>query len=146
MSTLESIYCYMYQYEADSRQGYDPRKMGTILTAVVLLMWVAAAFFILLPFGLGDALIDVLQDIFGYSSGKTIGRVGAAAIFFLIYPFVLLTLGSKKRYDKTIERYLSIEEGEPRSLQAAKGLSTVIISSVVFVVAIVIGSIAATFL
>ena len=85
MNLLESFYCYLYQYEADANQGTDPRKMGTIVTSVVILMWIASIFFIALPFGLGDALIDVLQDIFGYSSGKTIGRVGGAAIFLLIY-------------------------------------------------------------
>ncbi len=42
MKLLESFYCYIYQYEVDQNSGMNPRKTGTIITTVVILMWVVA--------------------------------------------------------------------------------------------------------
>ncbi|MFT5619002.1 MAG: hypothetical protein ACI85I_002239 [Arenicella sp.] len=122
-----------------------PRAIGTILASVMIVMWLFSLAFLTFPFGLGEGIIDGLQSVFGYSTGKTIGRVSATVLFIIIYPLVKYTIGSQKSYNTIIESYLKTPQ-ENRGEIAGKGLSYLIISIIVFVVAIIIGGIAGTFL
>lgn len=145
MNILQLIYCYAYQSAEDQNSNTDPRKTGTIMASVLLLMWLLSTAFLLLPLGLGELLMDGLQSIMGRSTGKTIGQVLALLLFLLLYPIIKYTIGSESSYLKIIEEYLSIDK-EVRGETAAKGLSALIISCVIFVASIIIGSIVATFM
>ena len=143
MNIFQTLYCYIYQYNEDNGKvgnSDSSRKTGTIMVSVMVLMWILSIVFLTFPAGLGEGIIDLLQDIFGYKSGKQIGRLLGISLFILIYPCVHFTVGSKKSFQKIIAHYQTLEK-EKRGEMAGLGMSYLIISCVVFVISIVIGSI-----
>lgn len=148
MSFFRSVYCYSYQNALDTPPQTDLDKVGqsgTLLVSVILLMWLFSIGFLLVAFGLGDSLIDLLQDAFGRRAGRTIGQLLALSLFLLIYPLAGFTLGSPKRFQKTIKTYQAVGNQEQRSEIALKGALGLYLSISVFVIAIIVGAIVSTF-
>lgn len=148
MTIFQSLYCYSYQHSLDNNTNTsldNLRKTGTIMASVVLLMWLLSLTFLTLPFGLGESIIDVLQSIFGYRSGKTIGQFGGLGLFLLIYPLVHFTVGSQKSFQKTMNQYNNLPQQEQTNV-VSKGVMVLGGSIAVFVISILIGGIAGTYL
>ena len=139
MKIFKGLYCYAYIHSEKTNEG-DPRSSGTIMVSVMLLMWVLSIFFLTIPFSLGEVLIDLLQDLFGYRSGKTIGQVLGLSIFVIIYPIVRFTMGSKSKYANMESEFTNMDKENCEELGGA-GLSALIITIVVFVLSVLIGGI-----
>ena len=106
MTTIQALYG--SQYDELDKKGYDVKKgrmYATIMIAAVIMIY----FFVIiiaLDFFSDDfskELTRTLRKTFGRSSGKMIGRLIAIPLMALIYFFVSLVFGTKKKYQKSYE-------------------------------------------
>ena len=115
MTFLEALYGSQYQ-EIKSKNGDTTKarfNANLFLSAFVMLL-----FFILIVIlatifpNLNLGFTKFIKSIFGYSTGKTIGRLIALPAFFIIYISIKFTLGNKIRFEKTVTTFLLYSEEE----------------------------------
>lgn len=113
MTFLEALYG--SQYEEIQQRGGDGSKArfnGNLLLSVMVLLWIIA---VLLAAIKGvpcfdEQLTRFIRSIFGYSSGKTIGRLLALPALFLIYWVVQRTTGSEQQFKLKVDAFSAYPE------------------------------------
>ncbi|WP_420573688.1 hypothetical protein [Kordia sp.] len=115
MTVIDALYGSQY-YDLKNK-GYDVRKgrmYGNLLFAATVMIY----FFVILiiwSFFSEDFTKDVtrfLKSIFGYSTGKMIGKIIAIPLIAIIYGVIALFFGSKKRYEKSYQKFSNATQEE----------------------------------
>ena len=112
MGPFEIIYCSQY-YEL-KKNGRDPMKgrlNGTILSAVMLMLVVAALVIVFTYFVPHNPISEFFRSTInrrgsGRSTGKFVGLLCTAALGFIVW----LTIGSKKNYEQMIEGWQQLPD------------------------------------
>ena len=113
MTFLEALYG--SQYEEIHQRGGDGSKArfnGNLLLAVMLLLGILILFLAAIRFvpGFNDLITRQVRGLFGYSSGKSIGRLLALPFFFLLFWLVQQTTGNAVNFNKNVERFMTYPE------------------------------------
>ncbi|WP_046758164.1 hypothetical protein [Kordia jejudonensis] len=115
MTVLDALYG--SQYWELKNKGYDVQKgrlYGNLLFAATVMIYLFVIV-IIWSFFSEDFTKDLtrfLKSIFGYSTGKAIGKIIAIPLIGIIYLIVALFFGSKKKYVKRYETYEKASQQE----------------------------------
>lgn len=115
MTFLEALYGSQYQeIKLKNGDATKARFNGNLFLSAFIMLLVFTVIVILVTLfpDLNKEFTKLLKSIFGYTTGKTIGRMIALPVLFLIYLAVKFTLGSKPRFEKNITTFLLYSEEE----------------------------------
>lgn len=113
---LQRIYGMQYEeLEQNGKDGNKARFNGNILVSAYLIV----AFLLLILLltlipSYNEYITRTLRGIFGYSSGKTIGRLLVIPLFAILYYAVMRTVGSEKAFLEHVEAYKQFSEEEKK--------------------------------
>lgn len=113
MTFLEALYG--SQYEEIHQRGGDGSKArfnGNLLLSVMVLLWLIAVLLAAMKSvpGFDEILTRFIRSIFGYSSGKTIGRLLALPALFLIYWVIQRSTGSEQQFKIKVDSFMAYPE------------------------------------
>ncbi len=113
MTFLEALYG--SQYHEIQQRGGDGNKArfnGNLLLAVIILLGIIILFLAAIKFvpGFNESITRQVRNLFGYSSGKTIGRLLALPFFFLLFWVVQQTTGNTANFKKRVDRFMAYPE------------------------------------
>ncbi|TMI62971.1 MAG: hypothetical protein E6H07_16355 [Bacteroidetes bacterium] len=109
MSFLEALYGSQY-YEIQ-KQGKDGNKGRTsanfFLAALIILIFIAVLMIgVSFVPGFNESLTKSIRNVFGYSSGRSIGKLLALPLFILLYFILSLSVGSKENFKIKTEAFM----------------------------------------
>jgi Ca2+/Na+ antiporter len=109
MTFLEALYGSQY-YEIHQRgkDGNKGRLNGNLFLSIMIILFIIAVFLFCIRFvpGLNDTITRQIRKIFGYSGGKSIGRILAIPLLFIIYVMVNRTTGSAENFKRRTEAFM----------------------------------------
>jgi hypothetical protein len=108
MTYLQAIYGSQYkEIAANGKDGNKGRLNGNILlSAIIFLILLDLLLFCIVTLaGFNRLLSENLTDVFGFLSGKTVGKLLAIPLFALIYFAVSNTVGSQKNFEATVAAF-----------------------------------------
>jgi hypothetical protein len=113
MTFLEALYG--SQYHEIHQRGGDGNKArfnGNLLLAVMVLLGVIIFFLAAIKFvpGFNETVNRQVRSLFGYRSGKTIGRLLALPFFFLLFWIMQQTTGNVANFKKKVDGFLAYPE------------------------------------
>lgn len=108
---------YGSQYYDLKNKGYDVQKgrlYGNLLFAatVMIYLFVIVMIWSFISEDFTKDLTRFLKSIFGYSTGKMIGKIIAIPLIAIIYLVISLLFGSKKSYEKNYQKYMNATQEE----------------------------------
>ena len=107
MNIFEALFVYQYgEMERDGRGGDAARRNGVMLPAICLTMNIATVFSIALA--VMPSLKRDLEITLRGLGGKTIGALGAAALFLVIAGLLHRVCGTPQWFDATTQKYLGL--------------------------------------
>ncbi|HOZ70596.1 MAG TPA: hypothetical protein PLU11_12495 [Chitinophagaceae bacterium] len=113
MTFLEALYGSQY-HEIQQRggDGSKARFNGNLLLAVMVLLGIMIFFLAAIKFvpGFNESITRQVRGLFGYSSGKTIGRLLALPFFFLLFWILQQTTGKAANFKKYVDGFLAYPE------------------------------------
>jgi hypothetical protein len=84
-----------------------------------------------------DEMNSIFHHLFGYASGKAIGRLLAIPLLYLIFLVVSSTVGSKKNYQKTAEFFSQLPESEKKKANLKVLLPFMIVLGSLFILSMI---------
>lgn len=112
MTLLEAIYG--SQYQEISQRGGDGSKgrfNGNLLLSVMFLLLLLTVIFVLMLIpGMNESLTHSMRSFSGSLSGKTMGKLLAIPVLFLLVALANFTVGTKNNYNSIIERFNNYPE------------------------------------
>ncbi len=123
MTFFQALYGVQHRDLVESgRDGRKGRMYGNLfLTAYIIILFFALLMTAMLVFpSLHKSLALSLHHLFGYSFGKTLGKIVAVPLMAVIYIAVANTVGSAHNYDRLAQEFSLLPEKD--RLQANKKL------------------------
>lgn len=112
MTFIEAIYG--SQYQEISQRGGDGSKgrfNGNLLISVMLLLLLLTVIFVLMLIpGVNESMTRSMRSFSGSMSGKTMGKLLAIPVLFILVALANFTVGTKNNYNRIIERFNSYPE------------------------------------
>jgi len=108
MTFLEALYgSQTAEIKQAGKDGSKGRFNGTIFLTAFLIVAITGVVLMICVFtpSLRDSFAIALRNIFGYSGGKTIGKIIAAVAFVSIYFIVSRTVGREENYLRLVENF-----------------------------------------
>jgi hypothetical protein len=139
MSFLEALYGSQY-YEIH-KQGKDGNKgrmnanlflSAMIILAIIALLMIGVSF---VP-GFNESITKFIRSIFGYSSGRSIGKLLALPVFFLIYFILSISVGSKENFKINTETFMQFPDEVKKKANAKLLIPFFVLLGIVVVLAI----------
>jgi hypothetical protein len=110
MTFLEALYGSQYQ-EIHQRggDGNKARFNGNLLLAVMVLLGILILFLAAIKFvpGFNETVTRQVRSVFGYRSGKTIGRLLTLPFFFLLFWILQQTSGNTANFKKKVDAFMA---------------------------------------
>lgn len=109
---------YGMQYEELEQKGRDGNKArfnGNVLVAaylVVILLLVLLLFTLVSTYN--DTMTRIVHNMFGYWSGKSVGKLLAIPLFAFLYITVTLTIGSESSFREYVMEYKKLSPEEKK--------------------------------
>ena len=101
MSFLEALYgSQYYEIQKQGKDGNKGRLNANLFLAALIILAIIALLMIGVSFvpGFNESLTKSLRSVFGYSSGRSIGKLLALPVFFLLYFILSISVGSKENF------------------------------------------------
>ena len=109
MSFLEGLYgSQYYEIQKQGKDGNKGRMNANLFLAALIILAIIAVLMIGVSFvpGFNESLTKSIRNIFGYSSGRSIGKLLALPLFFLLYFILSLSVGSKGNFKIKTEAFM----------------------------------------
>ena len=109
MTFLEALFG--SQYEEIHKQGKDGNKgrlNANLFLAALILLAIIAILMIAINFmpGFNERFTKSIQSVFGYSSGKSIGKLLALPLFIIFYLVIKSTVGNQQNFTAKAEAFM----------------------------------------
>jgi Ca2+/Na+ antiporter len=109
MTFLEVLYGSQY-YEIHQRgkDGNKGRLNGNLFLSALIILFLFAVLMICISFvpGFNDTMTRGIRKIFGYSTGRSIGKLLAIPLMAIIYFILSKTVGSEENFKKKTEAFM----------------------------------------
>ncbi len=121
---IQTIYGMQYEeLEAGGKDGNKARFNGNILVAAFLMLFLFLMIVALTHVPeYNDKMNRTFHGVFGYWSGKAIGKILAIPLMAALYYLVTLTIGSERLFQEHVQAYRQFTDEEKK-----KSLSRVMI-------------------
>jgi hypothetical protein len=109
MTFLETLYgSQYYEIHQKGRDGNKGRLNGNLFLSALIILFLFAVLMIAISFvpGFEESLTRFIRNIFGYSTGKSIGKLLAIPLMITIYFILSKTIGREKNFKKYVEAFM----------------------------------------
>ena len=109
MTFLETLYgSQYYEIHQKGRDGNKGRLNGNLFLSALIVLFILALMMISISFvpGFNESLTKSIRSVFGYSSGRSIGKLLAIPVFGIIYLIILKTVGSESNFKNKVEAFM----------------------------------------
>ena len=139
MTFLEALYgSQYYEIHQKGRDGNKGRLNANLFLSAFIILFIVAVFMISIRFvpGFNEALTETITNVFGYSSGRSIGKLLAIPVFAIIYFIIAKTVGSRENFSRKAESFMQYPDGEKKKANAILLVPFFILIVIVFGLAI----------
>ena len=109
MTFLKALYGSQY-YEIYQRgkDGNKGRLNGNFFLSALIVLFILAVLMVCISFvpGFNESMTKSVRNIFGYSRGKSIGKLLAIPVFAIIYFIIIKTVGSKSNFKNKVDAFM----------------------------------------
>jgi len=115
MTFIEALYgSQYYEITSKGRDGAAGRLNGNLFLSAFVMICMFLVIVVIITFSdnFTQEINRLFHKLFGYSSGKTIGRLLAIPLIGLIYFAISKTVGSKTNYEKTTKSFMEYPDEE----------------------------------
>ncbi len=115
MTFLQALYGSQYKEIAErGKDGAKGRLNGNLFLSAFIIVILLVIFLLVLKFvpGVNQSLSNRIGRVFGYNSGKTIGKLLAIPLLALIYLAVSRTVGSENNFNRSVKEFYALPEDE----------------------------------
>ena len=109
MSFLEGLYgSQYYEIQKQGKDGNKGKMNANLFLAALIILAIIAVLMIGVSFvpGFNESLTKSIRNVFGYSSGRSIGKLLGLPLFFLLYFILSLSVGSKENFKIKTEAFM----------------------------------------
>ena len=135
MTFFEALYgSQYYEIHQKGRDGNKGRLNGNLFLSALTVLFILAVMMISISFvpGFNESLTKSIRSIFGYSSGKSIGKLLAIPVFGIIYLIILKTVGSESNFKNKVEAFMQYPDEEKKKANATLLIPFFILLIIVF--------------
>src|ERR1051325_8726539 len=109
MTFLEALYgSQYYEIHQKGRDGNKGRLNANLFLSALIILFIFAIIMICINFvpGFNESMTKSIRSIFGYSGGRSIGRLLAIPLIVIIYFILSITTGSKENFRLKVETFM----------------------------------------
>ena len=135
MTFLEALYgSQYYEIHQKGRDGNKGRLNGNMFLSALILLFILALLMISISFipGFNESLTKSIRSVFGYSSGRSIGKLLAIPVFGIIYLIILKTVGSESNFKNQVEAFMQYPDEIKKKANAKLLIPFFILGIIVF--------------
>lgn len=139
MTFLEALYgSQYYEIHQKGKDGNKGRLNGNLFLSALVILFILAVLMISINFvpGFNESLTKVIRGVFGYSSGKSIGKLLAIPAFAIIYLIILMTVGTETRFKNKVDAFMQYPDEVKKKANAKLLIPFFILGVIVFGLAI----------
>lgn len=139
MTFLDALYgSQYYEIHQKGRDGNKGRLNGNLFLAAFVVLFIIAVFMISISFvpGFNDSLTKTIRNVFGYSTGKSIGKLLAIPVFAITYFIILKTVGNETNFRRNVDAFMQYPDEEKKKANAKLLVPFFILGIIVFGLAI----------
>jgi len=135
MTFLEALYgSQYYEIHRKGRDGNKGRLNGNLFLSALILLFILALLMISISFvpGFNESLTKSIRNVFGYSSGRSIGKLLAIPVFGILYLLLIKTVGSESNFKNKVEAFMQYPEEVKKKANAKLLIPFFILGVIVF--------------
>jgi len=135
MKFLEVLYgSQYYEIHQKGKDGNKGRMNANLFLAALIILFLLAIILIGVSFvpGFNDSLTKSVRDIFGRSSGRSIGKLLALPIFAILYFVLSFTVGSKQKFTAYADKFMQYLDEEKKKANKKLLIPFFILGLIVF--------------
>ena len=109
MTFLEALYgSQYYEIHQKGRDGNKGRLNGNLFLSALIVLFLIALLLLCINFipGFNDSMTKSIRNVFGYSSGKNIGKLLAIPVFAIIYFIIIKTVGTATSFKYKVDAFM----------------------------------------
>jgi len=139
MTYLEALYgSQYYEIHQRGRDGNKGRLNGNLFLSAFIVLFIVAVLMVCISFvpGFDESMTKSVRSVFGYSSGKSIGKLLAIPVFAVIYFTILKTVGTEENFKRKVEVFMQYPDEVKKKANAILLIPFFILGIIVFGLAI----------
>jgi len=136
---LEALYgSQYYEIHEKGRDGNKGRLNGNLFLSTLIVLFILAALMVSISFipGFNESLTKNIRSIFGYSSGRSIGKLLAIPVLGIIYLVIIKTVGSESNFKNKVDAFMQYPDEVKKKANAKLLIPFFILGVIVFGLAI----------
>lgn len=139
MTFLEALYgSQYYEIHQKGRDGNKGRLNGNLFLSALIVLFILAVLMVSISFipGFNESLTKSIRSMFGYSSGRSIGKLLAIPVFGFIYLVIIKTVGSESNFKNKVDAFMQYPDEVKKKANAKLLIPFFILGLIVFGLAI----------
>ena len=139
MTFPEALYgSQYYEIHQKGRDGNKGRLNGNLFLSALILLFILAVLMICISFvpGFNESITKSVRSVFGYSSGKSIGKLLAIPVFAIIYFIIIKTVGNEINFKNKVDAFMQYPDEVKKKANAKLLIPFFILGGIVFGLAI----------
>jgi hypothetical protein len=135
MTFLEALYGSQYhEISQKGRDGNKGRLNGNLFLAAFIVLFLIVVLMICISFvpGFNDSVTKSVRSVFGYSSGKSIGKLLAIPVFAIIYFIILKTVGTESSFKRKVGAFMQYPDEVKKKANAKLLIPFFVLGVIVF--------------
>ena len=139
MTFLEALYgSQYYEIHQKGKDGNKGRLNGNLFLSALIILFIFAVLMVCISFvpGFNESVTKSVRSIFGYSSGKTIGKLLAIPALAIIYFIILKTVGTETSFRTKVDAFMQYPDEVKKKANAKLLIPFFILGVIVFGLAI----------
>lgn len=139
MTFLEALYgSQYYEIHQKGRDGNKGRLNGNLFLAALIVLLIIAVLMIAISFvpGFNESLTRAVRRVFGYSTGRSIGKLLAIPVFAIVYFIILKTVGTEMNFKRKADAFMQYPDEVKKKANAKLLIPFFILGIIVFGLAI----------
>jgi hypothetical protein len=135
MTFLEALYgSQYYEIHQKGRDGNKGRLNGNLFLSALVVLFIVAVLMISVSFvpGFNESLTKSIRSIFGYSPGRSLGKLLAIPVFGIIYLIIIKTVGSEGNFKNKVEAFMQYPDEVKKKANAKLLIPFFILGLIVF--------------
>lgn len=138
MTFLEALYgSQYYEIHQKGRDGNKGRLNGNLFLSALIMLLIIAVFMGSITFvpGFEEKVTKSIRSVFGYASGRSIGKLLAIPVFGIIYLIIIKTVGSENNFNRKVDAFMQYPDEAKKKANAKLLIPFFILGLIVLVLA-----------
>jgi len=135
MTFLEALYgSQYYEIHQKGRDGNKGRLNGNLFLSALILLFIIAVMMVSISFvpGFEEKMTKMVRSVFGYSSGRSIGKLLAIPVLGIIYLVIIKTVGSESNFKNKVDAFMQYPDEVKKKANAKLLIPFFILGLIVF--------------